>query len=104
VSYAVLWREGDGPVKAGKLVLGPASLRLESGASRNRLTTESLRYGELSSVAKARDPAQRIHGRPTAVVRRKNREPLVIAAIDRLGSADEIVERLNATISGRMQP
>ena len=92
-SYAVVWREGEGPVQAGELVLGPTSLRLETGARRERLSAQSLRYEELVSVGTA-PPDQRIRGRPTAVVERHRRDRLAIAAVDGLGAVHEIVERL----------
>lgn len=90
-SYAVIWREGDGPVRAGELILGSTRLRLETGARRGRLSAQSLRYEELASVETA-PPAERLHGRPTAVLERRDRERLAIAALD--GSVREIVERL----------
>jgi len=102
-SYAVVWREGEGPVRAGELVLGPTSLRLETGAPRERLSAQSLRYEELASVATA-PPAQRIRGRPTAVVERHGRDRLAIAAVDGLGAAHEIVERLARLLPRRAKP
>jgi hypothetical protein len=98
-SYAVIWREGGGPVRPGKLVLGPASLALETGAPGGRLTSWILRYADLASVEKAAGE-QRIHNRPTAVLRRRNRDPLAIAALEGLGFGHEIVERLAGVIPG----
>jgi hypothetical protein len=92
-SYAVLWREGDGPVQVGKLVLGPTGLRLETGAGRIHSSSKMLRYAELTGVQTA-VPADRIQTQPTAVVDRSGRERLRIAAVDGLGSLREIVERL----------
>jgi hypothetical protein len=92
-SYAVIWRTGDGPISPGKLVLGATSFRLETGAPGGRSTTEGIRYADLASVEKA-SSSQRIHGRPTTLVRRLEREPLAIAALDGPGTAHEIAERL----------
>jgi hypothetical protein len=92
-SYAVLWREGDGPVRVGKLVLGPTGLRLETGAGRVRASSRVLRYSELTGVGTA-VPADRIRERPTAFVDRSGRERLRIAAVDGMGSLREIVERI----------
>lgn len=99
-SYAVLWQEGNGPVSAGKLVLGPTSLRLEAGAGHTRSTSRVLRYAELASVGKAA-PAERIRSQPTAVVERDERDRLAIAALDGMGSVREIVEQLAARLTGR---
>jgi hypothetical protein len=46
-------------------------------------------------------PLERLHGRPTTVVRRPRREPLAISAVDGLGSAHEIVERLARALPSR---
>jgi hypothetical protein len=102
-SYAVLWREGDGPVSAGKLVLGPKSLRLDAGAGRTRSTSRVLRYAELATVGMAA-LADRIRSRPTAVVERNERDRLTIAVLDGTGSVREIVEQLAAQLAGRRDP
>jgi len=99
-SYAVLWRDGDGPVSAGKLVLGPTSLRLETGSGPGRASSKVIRYAELTSVENAA-PADRIRSRPTAVVDRSRRDRLSIAAVDGMGSVREIVERLTGRLSPR---
>jgi hypothetical protein len=92
-SYAVLWREGDGPVSAGKLVLGPTSLRLDTGSGRGRSSSKVLRYADLASVERA-TPAERIRSRPTAVVNGIGKGSLSIAAFDGMGSVREIVDQL----------
>lgn len=97
-SYAVIWQEGDGPVRAGELILGATRLRLETGARRGRLSAQSLRYEEVASVGTA-PPAGRLRGRPTAFVDRRDRERLAIAAVD--GSLREIVERLASALPRR---
>lgn len=99
-SYAVLWRDGDGPISAGKLVLGPTSLRLETGSGSGRASSKVIRYAELTSVANAA-LADRIRSRPTAVVDRSRRDRLSIAAVDGMGSVREIVERLTGRLSPR---
>lgn len=96
-AYAVIWRTGAGPVRPGKLVLGATGLRLETGTPDGRRTTEGIRYADLASVEKARS-AERLHGRPTTLVRRREREPLAIAALDGPGSAHELAERLASEV------
>lgn len=87
-------------MRAGELVFGTSGLRLESGAPRGGLSAQILRYADLVGVEMARHPEERIHGRPTAIVRRSGRAPLAIAAVDGLGSVYELAERLAAAISG----
>jgi|RhiMetdeSRZDD1v2_1073273.scaffolds.fasta_scaffold01418_11 hypothetical protein len=92
-SYAVLWREGDGPIRVGKLIVGPTGLRLETGAGRARASSSVVRYSELTRVGTTL-PADRIQSRQTAVISRSGRERLRIAAVDGFGSLREIVERI----------
>lgn len=99
-SYAVIWRLGEGPVRAGKLVLGAAAFHLETGAPGGRMSVQRIRYDDLGSVEKA-TTAERLHGRPTTVVRRKERAPLAICALDGPGSAHELGERLAEALPDR---
>ena len=99
-SYAVTWREGDGPVRAGKLVLGATGLRLEGGTARGRLSEETILHGRLSKVGTARRPEERIGGRPTLVLERPGRPLLAIACLDGLGCVREVAQRLERAIAG----
>ena len=98
-SYAVTWREGDGPVRAGKLSFGPTGLRLEGGTARGRLSTQRMLYGGLSEVETARRPEERIRGRPTLLLRRSGRPPLAIASVDGVGCLREVAARLGQAIA-----
>jgi hypothetical protein len=102
-SYAVLWQDGDGPISAGKLVLGPNSLSLETGSGASRASSNVIRYDQLTSVANA-SPADRIRSQATAVIGRSGRDRLSIAAVDGMGSGREIVERLTSRLSPRTGP
>ena len=92
-SYAVIWRDGGGPVSAGKLVLGPTSLRLDTGRGPGRASSKVIRYSDLTGVAHAL-PVDRIRSQPTAVLSRRASNGVSIAAVDGMGSVREIVERL----------
>jgi hypothetical protein len=99
-SYAVTWREGDGPVRAGKLELGPRGLQLEGGAARGRLSARRIFYGHLSGVAPARQPSDRIGGHPTLVLKRFEQAPVAITSVDNPGCLHELAQRLRLAISG----
>lgn len=99
-SYAVTWRDGDGPVRAGKLILGVTGLRLEGGTARRRLSEERILYGRLSKVATAHRPQERIGGRPTLVLERPDRPSLAIACLDGLGCLREVAATLERAIAG----
>lgn len=98
-SYAVTWREGNGQVRAGKLMLGATSLRLEGGKARSRLSEERIHYGRLSKVATARRPEERIGGRPTLVLERPGRPSLAIACLDGMGCLREVAQTLERAIA-----
>lgn len=85
---------------AGKLLLGHTGLRLESGAPRWRLSAQSIRYADIAGVETAHRGTDRIHGRPTAVVRRRRGTPLAITSVDGPGSLRELVERLSRAVAG----
>lgn len=102
-SYAVLWQDGDGPISVGELVLGPTSLRLETGSGAGRASSKVIRYEELTGVASAA-LSDRIRSRPTAVIDRRRSDRLSIAAVDAMGSGREIVERLTSLLSPRTGP
>ena len=98
-SYAVTWREADGAVTAGKLVLGSTALHFESGGPRGRRSAQILRYEDLAAVGMARRQEERIAGRPTALVTRAERAPLAVAAVDGPGALHELVERIADAIA-----
>ena len=99
-SYAVLWRDGGGPVSAGKLVLGPTSLRLDTGRGPGRASSKVIRYSDLTGVAHAL-PVDRIRSQPTVVLSRRKRDGVSIAAVDGMGSVREIVEQLTGSLVPR---
>jgi hypothetical protein len=100
VSYAVIWREPAGPLRAGKLILGPTELRLESGAPRGRLSARTLRYADLSGVEMSSRPEERIHGGPTVLVKRTGQATLALATVGSPGSLHEVAERLRVAVAG----
>jgi hypothetical protein len=79
-------------------MLGTSSFQLETGVPGGRSTTERIRYADLASVEIA-SSAERLHGRPTTLVRRPKHEPIRIAALDSPGSAHEIAEGLARKVS-----
>lgn len=103
-TYAVTWREADGPLRAGKLALGSTGLRLEGGTARGHLSSQRILYNDLSEIETARDPAVRIGGRPTIMVKRPGRSPLAIACVDNPGCLHELAERLRQALVDTVRP
>ena len=87
-------------MSAGKLVLGPTSLRLDAGLGPSRASSKVLRYADVAGVEKAR-PSDRIRTCPTAVVKRIGKGSLSIAAIDGMGSVREIVDQLAVQLAAK---
>ena len=97
VCYAVVWSEPGGPVRAGRLELDDASLRL-SGASREASGDASLEvpYEALSELEIERRPPLRLGGRPTLVLSLRDGGRICLASLEGAGSLSELSERLEA--------
>jgi hypothetical protein len=98
-SYAVLWREDEGLIRAGKLELGLRSLSLEEGKARSRFSLRSLRYEDLVRVQTAHDPRERIRDQPTIMLKRRGGGEIALAAIDPNASVHDIVQSLADSLS-----
>jgi len=93
-SYAVLWREDAGPVRAGRLALGPRSLTLESGKARSRLSLSSFVYRDLVRIESTHDPRERIKDQPTLILQRRGGRTIALAVIEPRVSVHEIAHFL----------
>ena len=93
-SYAVLWREDAGPVRAGRLELGPRSLTLESGKARSRLSLSSFVYRDLVRIESTHDPRERIKDQPTLILQRRGGRTIALAVIEPRVSVHEIAQFL----------
>jgi hypothetical protein len=98
-SYAVLWREDDGPVRAGKLELGAHSLTLEDGKARRRLSLSSFAYRDLIRIEATRSPRERIKDQPTLILERRGGRAIALAVIEPRVSAHEIAQLLADALS-----
>jgi hypothetical protein len=75
-SYAAIWREPDGAIARGKVVLDSDRLRLEGAAGEGRLSRRELPYTELVGVRVGRGSGERLNDRPTLVLERASAPPL----------------------------
>ena len=92
-TYGVVWRNGSGPLGRGKLELLPRVVRLDGVSGDERVTLE-IPYEELESVRTGRAPADRLNGRPTLVLERHGRPPVVVSAVAQTGVIAEVTEHL----------
>lgn len=99
-SYAVLWREADGDVCAGKLSFGRDHLRLDGTSSEDgRLRTRQIPYSDLAAVHIGRGPDERLNDRATLVLERHSGTPAQIGALQ-LGALGELTDILASLASG----
>lgn len=84
-SYAVIWREGDGPVFAGKLELEADRLYLEGSGPEGALRRLEILFADLAAVRIGRAPAERIGGRPSLTLERRDHGPVHIGEVEGLG-------------------
>ena len=98
-SYAVTWREGEGPPQAGKLELGRSRLQLAGGTSRKQVSVKNVLYDTLSAVRPARLQERR-GSRPALVLERSGHGPLWISSMEGPGSAGELLDRVARAARG----
>lgn len=94
-SYAITWREATGAQYSGILELKTGYLRLEGGNSTNG-GARHVPYSELEAIGMARQDSERIDGRQTLLIERRNGGILRIAAIGAPGALAEVAEQLAA--------
>ena len=95
MTYAVLWCTADGPAHAGRLALLDDSLLLE-GTTHGVESQCEVGYDEIAAVGVGRSRAERLGGRPVAVIQRANGETLRVAMLGGAGLLPELVEQLDA--------
>lgn len=87
-SYAVLWSDAGGPVRAGKLELGSVAFHLV-GESVRRIA-----YSQIEQLRVGRGLAERIRGRPVLVIDLVSGEALRVGSIGGPGTLLELGDRL----------
>jgi hypothetical protein len=95
MTYAVLWRTGRGPAHAGRLALLEDALLLE-GTSMGVAGRCEMGYDEILTVDIGRSAAERLGGRPVAVIRSAARATIEVAMLGGAGLLPELVEQLDA--------
>lgn len=90
-----MWREGSLPIGSGKLELLATALRLD-GMAGGRPAARQITYESLTTVRVGRSATERISGRPSLILERRNGLPITIASISQPGVVAEIAERLAA--------
>ena len=94
-SYAVSWKDSEGSTESGRLELGPQGLHLEGAG------TLEIAYGDVTAVSIGRGQADRLGGRTTVVLSRRNGEPLWIAPVAQHAVLLELYDRVSAHVRKR---
>jgi hypothetical protein len=96
-TYAVVWREGAGPVARGRLELLPDTLELDGLADSAHVRLD-IGYDELRGVRVGRSSAERLNGHPTLVLDRVEAAPIVIASVALQGVVAELAAHLSCCL------
>jgi hypothetical protein len=88
--YAVVWRDGGGPIASGRLEVADDELVLHGGdAGELRIP-----LGDLASVEVGRGPQERINGEKSVVLERHSCERVLIGALGGIGFVGELTDLL----------
>ncbi len=93
------WQEGGEPIQHGKLELRPGALVLD-GSDRAGPQGREIAYNEVTSARVARIPSDRLSGRQTLIVDRRNATSLRITGVAQPGIISELAESLNTLRTG----
>jgi hypothetical protein len=92
-TYAVSWKDAEGSTDSGRLELGARALSLHGAA------TVEVFYGDVTGVSIGRRTGDRLRGRTTVVLSRRNGLPLWIAPVAQSTALLELHDRLSALAS-----
>lgn len=96
-TYAVTWRSNGSGLCSGKAELRARALHLDAVGQH-----VELRYDDLTGISIARKPDERIAGRPTLVLGRRDHPPIRLASVAQLGIISELAERLTSLHLGQV--
>jgi hypothetical protein len=93
-SYAVIWRENDGPLFAGRLEVSEEQLRLDGTSRHGQSSRQTIPLGELGDVGVGRAPDDRLAGRASIKLERRHGGRLRLGSLDGRGALVELVDLL----------
>jgi hypothetical protein len=95
MSYAVTWSDDGGSVFAGSLEVAETGLSLAGTSPFACESHQQVLYVEVAEIRRGRRPRERLMGRPTLVVERRDGTCLRISALSGAGILNEIAERVS---------
>jgi hypothetical protein len=93
-SYAVLWREGKGPIYAGKVELSARGLKFEGSCHDRLRASRAIGYEDLAGLSLTRAPQERIYGKLTLMLELREGGVVEIASVNGFGVVRELEERI----------
>lgn len=94
-SYAVVWREGEGPTVSGRLELQPNAVVLD-GSVESRGVVRAVPFKSLAAIRVGRTTEDRLAGKPSLVLERRDGPSVRIASVAQPGIVSELARRLIA--------
>jgi hypothetical protein len=92
-TYAVVWCEGEEPVASGRLEIRPQSIAFSGGGGDGAVERE-LPLESLCAVRVGRSPQDRLEGRASLVLERRNGPLIRVAGVAQPGIVAELAQRL----------
>jgi hypothetical protein len=99
LSYAVVWHEPPREARSGKLELADAALRLVGTSPDGGDEVTLIPYGSVERTRVATAPSERLCGRPTLVVERRDEQPIEIASVGGIGIVSELAEHVSRLLA-----
>ena len=99
LSYAVVWHEPPHEARSGKLELAETALRLVGTSADGGDEITEIPYRTLERTRVATAPGERLCGRPTLVVERRDEEPIEIASVGGIGVVSELAEHVSKLLA-----
>ena len=98
-TYAVVWREGDGPVGSGRLEVHARDVVLD-GAVEGEAVVRRIPIAELKSIRVGRGGEDRLSGRPSLVLEPVEGPVIRVASVEQPGIVAELAKLLDGLRAG----
>ena len=102
-SYAVLWRELGGQLCSGELEFRDDVLRLDGTRRDGEVCTLEIPYRVIRGARVGRAARERIDGRAALLVELPDERTVLVTSPVGLGMIHEVVDRLDALVSGGLR-
>jgi len=100
-SCVVLWREGKGPIYAGKVAFGARDLTFEGSCHGRRRGLRTIRYGDLAGVHLTRAPEESVYRKLTLVLELREGGAVQVASVNGDGTVRDLEAQI-ATLLPRI--